>query len=137
MCLYTYKQVSSAVHTADAFTANLHRSNTRREKGGEAVGGHASDNFAHWPRMWRVLLSDEDLETYEQMSKSEKKKMEPTNGKPQNVPAEMKKILLGLDLQREKDLEHPDEGLVFSTYEIECLSRQTYELFDFPFDLQV
>ena len=34
------------------------------------------------------------------------------------------------------DLAHPSEGIVFSTYEIEARTRQTYELFDFPFDMQ-
>jgi hypothetical protein len=132
---YVIKKVSSATHAADAFTANLHRSNTRGETTNQS--GHASDLFAHWPRMWRVLISDTDLVKFELMSKAEKKKVEPTNSKPQNVPQEMKEILLALDAQRERDLSHPDEGLVFSTYEIGCLSRQTYELFDFPFDLQV
>ena len=72
------------------------------------------------------------------MSKEERKQVEPTNNKPENgLTADMRALFLRLDSQREElDLAHPSEGIVFSTYEIEARTRQTYELFDFPFDMQ-
>ena len=107
----------------------------------EATSAHsnlASDRHAHWPRLWRTFLSDDELDEFNAMDKGERRKVEPTNKNPENgLSKEMKELFLQLDKRREEfELAHPEEGIVYSTYEIEARTRQTYELFDFPFDMQ-
>ena len=41
-----------------------------------------------------------------------------------------------IDLQRDKDLAHPDEGIVFLTHEVEGVCVEHFELEEFPYDTQ-
>jgi hypothetical protein len=102
-----------------AFTAKLAGKGTDNQ-------GLASDTKAHWPRLWRTFISEEELDAYHAADKKARKALEPTNSKPENgITPAMRALLEALDAKREKvDLAHPLEGLVFSTYEIECKSRQ-------------
>ena len=49
------------------------------------------------------------------MDKAEKKRVEPTNTKPENgLTSEMRSLFIKLDKKREEmDLAHPSEGIVF------------------------
>ena len=99
------------------------------------------DKTSHWPRLWRVLVSDAELTEMESMGKDERgndkrKKFEPSNGKPEQMHSRLKELFKFCDAKRAKNLSHPDEGIVFATYDVACKSRQVFSLQKFPYDFQ-
>mmetsp|Transcript_62590 Transcript_62590/g.117704 ORF Transcript_62590/g.117704 Transcript_62590/m.117704 type:complete len:314 (+) Transcript_62590:858-1799(+) len=48
----------------------------------------------------------------------------------------LKELFEFLDAKREKQLLHPQEGLVFVTYDVVCTARQAFILQKFPYDFQ-
>ena len=79
-----------------------------------------TDPGSHWPRMWRVLISDEEIAAMAAMPRAERKAQEPSNEEPMRVNARLKELLVKIDAQRARNLSHPDEGIGFVTYEIHC-----------------
>ena len=101
-------------------------------------GGQVSvvDPGSHWPRMWRVCISDEEIAEMAKLDKPDRKKLEPTNEKPMQVNPRLRKLFTKLDEERRTvHLRHPLEGIAFVTYEIHCTHRNNFELHEFPFDI--
>ena len=73
------------------------------------------DKGSHWPRMWRVCLDDDEVYEMSKMEKKEKKKLEPTNEKPQQVNERIRELFTRLDEMRELDLSQETEGIAFVT----------------------
>jgi len=59
----------------------------------------ASGARAHWPRMWRVLLPDDELAALEKLRKREREALEPSNSRPDRMPEHMQQKLRDLDLK--------------------------------------
>jgi hypothetical protein len=98
------------------------------------------DKKSHWPRLWRTLVSEAELSDIDQLKrqkkKGEAKALEPTNGSPENMHKRLKELFEFLDAKREKHLAHPEEGIVFVTYDVTCSVRQSFSLQQFPYDFQ-
>lgn len=98
------------------------------------------DKRSHWPRLWRTLVSDAELKDISnlkhQKKNSEAKALVPSNGKPENMHKSLKELFELLDAKREKHLLHPEEGVVFVTYDVTCSVRQSFSLQKFPYDFQ-
>jgi len=142
---------------------------------GAAVKFYVHEPTAHWPRMWRALVTDDELVAVlggarEGKPPPPKKKptlvrsisnlvvekpKEPEVGKKKRasvtnlVHVEKSKVpdaaacalalrtkFAAIDLQRDKDLAHPDEGIVFLTHEVEGVCVEHFELEEFPYDTQ-
>ena len=80
------------------------------------------DACSHWPRLWRTMVSDAELEEIQLGKRSESdeerkmaKAREPTNEKPTNVHPRLKTVFKFLDEKRRRDLSHPEEGIVSLT----------------------
>lgn len=95
------------------------------------------DSGSHWPRLWRVCISDEELKAMQKLDKKEQKKMIPSNEDPmpKALQPRLRDLFTAMDTQREKNLSASSfEGVAFVTYEITCTHRNVFQLEEFPFD---
>ena len=94
------------------------------------------DKSSHWPRLWRSLVSDKELEESQESPAKKKKKLEPSNEDPEAMHPRLKELLRFLDARRELNLAHPEEGIVYVTFNVALQMRQAYRLEMFPYDFQ-
>mmetsp|Transcript_4781 Transcript_4781/g.10131 ORF Transcript_4781/g.10131 Transcript_4781/m.10131 type:complete len:514 (+) Transcript_4781:1-1542(+) len=109
-------------------------------KGGAAGGKKmvsVIDPGSHWPRLWRVSITDDELEAMSKLDRKEKKAMEPSNENPmpKGLQPRLRKLFEEMDHERERNLSKPTEGVAFVTYEIDCTHRNEFQLNEFPFDM--
>ena len=112
------------------------KSQKKQSRVASLVYARVGDKTSHWPRLWRTLVSDEELRQLDDLDKATRKKMEPSNGKPESMHPRLQELCTFLDVKREKDLSHPNEGIVFCTYDVTCFIRKVYSLQLFPYDFQ-
>lgn len=108
---------------------------SKKEKKLEKQFARVSDKESHWPRLWRTLISDQEFGEILAKKKA-KAQYEPTNENPTHMHSRLKELCTFLDARRVKALAHPEEGIVFVTYELQCEARQAYSLQKFPYDFQ-
>ena len=96
-----------------------------------------ADEASHWPRLWRVLISDKELEELNKMPRAQKKQLTPGNENFKAVSPRLQQLFRSMDEERSEFLKFPSEGIAFVTYEISCEHRCFYELHDFPFDMHL
>lgn len=86
------------------------------------------DPRSHWPRLWRVSITDEELKAMAKLDKKERKNMEPSNEDPcpPGLQPRLRALFADLDRAREKNLVFPTEGIGFVTYEIDCTHRNEF-----------
>jgi len=97
------------------------------------------DPGSHWPRLWRMCISDDELRAMQKLDKKEQKQMTPSNEDPtpKALQSRLRDLFTEMDQQRELNLSaSPFEGVAFVTYEIVCTHRNEFALADFPFDFQ-
>jgi hypothetical protein len=101
--------------------------------GKSATGGKKTvsvvDRGSHWPRLWRVCISDDELKAMAKLDKSERKKMEPSNEDPMptTLQPRLRELFTKMDNERARNLSHPSEGVAFVTYEIDCVHRNEFQ----------
>ena len=96
---------------------------------GAAVSFKVSDATAHWPRLWRALVTDDELQDI----------LHPEGGAAVSAracAAAVRQQFAELDSARAANLSHPDEGILFVTHECECVCIEHFELNEFPYDTQ-
>ena len=101
-------------------------------KGGAAGGKKMMsviDPGSHWPRLWRVSITDDELEAMSKLDRKEKKAMEPSNENPmpKGLQPRLRKLFEEMDHERERNLREPTEGVAFVTYEIDCTHRNEFQ----------
>jgi len=94
------------------------------------------DKTSHWPRLWRTLVSDAELRELERMPREERRKKEPSNERPEAMHRRLRELCAFLDARRLSHLSHPEEGIVFVTYDVAAKKRQVFRLHQFPYDFQ-
>jgi len=120
----------------------LHQSiNTGPVKNQAKTVARVSDKTSHWPRLWRTLVSDEELQEIHRKGgnaadKKRRRLLEPSNEQPEAMHKRLKELMSFLDVKRQKNLAHPDEGIVFVSFDISAEIRQSFSLQQFPYDFQ-
>jgi hypothetical protein len=109
---------------------------SKKEKKPTKLFARVSDKESHWPRLWRTLVSDQEINEIYIEKKKPKEQYEPTNLNPTHMHDRLKELCTFLDARRAKALSHPEEGIVYVTYEMQCEARQAFYLQKFPYDFQ-
>jgi hypothetical protein len=73
------------------------------------------DDKSHWPRLWRVCISDVEIREMQQLDSHARKMCEPTNEHPTRCNERLTELFKKLDAERELNLSHPSEGIAFVT----------------------
>mmetsp|Transcript_17299 Transcript_17299/g.22461 ORF Transcript_17299/g.22461 Transcript_17299/m.22461 type:complete len:752 (+) Transcript_17299:74-2329(+) len=102
-------------------------------KPGSKVVHRNNDSKGHWPRMWRILCSDDEMDMVQQQHGGAKRKYK-TKGLV--YTKQIRDKLESMDLHRAKLLSHPKEGIVFLTHEVEAVCLEHFDLLEFPYDTQ-
>jgi len=95
------------------------------------------DKGSHWPRLWRVCISEEEFANHLNLDSKARKKQEPSNEDPmpRALPPRLKELFQKMDSERVKNLPHATEGIGFVTHEVHCTHRNEFSLHEFPFDM--
>jgi hypothetical protein len=92
------------------------------------------DACSHWPRLWRVMVSDAELEEMRRWRANDEseeerklaKARETTNEKPTNLHPRLKTVFKFLDEKRRRDLSHPEEGIVFCSIDMWVVKKNEF-----------
>jgi hypothetical protein len=100
----------------------------RASGGGKKTTVSVVDPGSHWPRLWRVSLTQEELARHKSLDKNERKKEEPSNENPmpKGLSPRLRELFTKLDKQRVSDLSLPSEGIGFVTHEVHCTHRNEF-----------
>jgi hypothetical protein len=74
-----------------------------------------AEDCSHWPRLWRVCVSDSELAQIESLDSHSRRLLEPTIENPRKCHERLTDLFNRLDREREQNLPHPTEGIAFVT----------------------
>jgi hypothetical protein len=86
---------------------------------GESVMIYNHDPKGHWQRLWRIMVTPEELSVITKRS--------PYKQAPLYAQA-LRTKMAALDKERAKLLSHKKEGIVFLTHEVEAVCLEHFEL---------